>query len=387
MTPTYFGRVYRPALLSDLPLALGFVLLVCSAVLGAGLFSQEREADRLVRHTLMVENRLSQVQIEGLKAAVDVRTSVLIGRGGADVDIASIRRRYFANVAVLRALTADNPAQQARIARLEKISGYRFTALERAMSERRAGRIERAAELIVAPAMQAIIDRAKLEMDRIRQEELRLLNERTARAKKLEQLASWALGASSLLTLLLALIFIPERRSRIRSLWTTKQALESAVQAKRTFLANMSHEIRTPMNGMLGFTELVLAGKLSAEQRKRVELIDSSGRALMRLLNDILDFSKVEAGQMRIAREPFDLPHALGACMKLVSPAAARKGVELRSEIAPDIPRSVVGDGLRLRQVVLNLLGNAVKFTAEGLIVLRASLGRAGDEGRLILEV
>jgi CheY-like chemotaxis protein/anti-sigma regulatory factor (Ser/Thr protein kinase) len=176
---------------------------------------------------------------------------------------------------------------------------------------------------------------------------------------------------------------LPERRARIRALWATKRELEAALQAKRSFLANMSHEIRTPMNGVLGFTELLLSDELSGEQRKRAELIDSSGRAMMRLLNDILDFSKIEAGQMGIAHEPFDLGHAIEACVKLVSPAAARKGLAVDCAVSAELPKIVVGDGLRLRQVVLNLLGNAVKFTEEGGIALRAS----GDASRLVIEV
>lgn len=180
---------------------------------------------------------------------------------------------------------------------------------------------------------------------------------------------------------------VSKRKALEFALDEARSKAEDAVRAKSSFLANMSHEIRTPMNGVLGFTDLLLAGELSTEQHHHAELIADSGRAMMRLLNDILDLSKVEAGQMKIAHEPFDLPHALKACLKLITPAVAQKGVALECEFDPDLPRLVKGDGLRLRQIVLNLLGNAAKFTEHGSVTLRALHGHDRNGSTVRIEV
>ena len=165
---------------------------------------------------------------------------------------------------------------------------------------------------------------------------------------------------------------------------SARRSAELASAAKSAFLANMSHEIRTPMNGILGFADLLLDGELPPEQRRQVKMIADSGRSLLRLINDILDLSKIEAEQMDIASEPFELAHALNACLNLVRPTADQKGLALTATFDPALPHMVIGDGLRLRQVVLNLLGNAVKFTASGSVRLTA---RALPHGHLEVSV
>ncbi|MGN6374174.1 MAG: ATP-binding protein, partial [Sphingomonas sp.] len=165
---------------------------------------------------------------------------------------------------------------------------------------------------------------------------------------------------------------------------SAQRTAELANEAKSAFLANMSHEIRTPMNGILGFVDLLLDAELPSEQRRQVRMIADSGRALMRLLNDILDLSKIEAGLMDMVSEPFELAHALNACLNLVRPSANQKGLALDAAIDPALPHMAIGDGLRLRQIVLNLLGNAVKFTTSGSVSLVA---RALPNARLEVSI
>ena len=155
---------------------------------------------------------------------------------------------------------------------------------------------------------------------------------------------------------------------------------EDAATAKSAFLANMSHEIRTPMNGLLGFAELLKTTDLDGKQAEYVQMIADSGRSMMQLLNDILDLSKIEAGLMQVSLEPVDLRHKLTGVVRLLEPIAHDKRVRLELDIADDIPKWITGDRLRFRQIALNLIGNAIKFTEHGTVSVRAGLTGCGTK-------
>ncbi|AMO72163.1 CHASE domain-containing protein [Sphingorhabdus sp. M41] len=161
------------------------------------------------------------------------------------------------------------------------------------------------------------------------------------------------------------------------------EVAEAATGAKSKFLANMSHEIRTPMNGVIGFTQLLDDGTLNETQKKYVRLISDSGSAMMTLLNDILDISKVDSGSMTITPEPFDVRDLLNSCVKIFSPNAEEKNLTILVEVDRDLPVWIEVDGYRMRQVVMNLLANAIKFTETGYITISAKFRELGPSGQV----
>ncbi|MGJ8682230.1 histidine kinase dimerization/phospho-acceptor domain-containing protein, partial [Paraglaciecola sp.] len=197
------------------------------------------------------------------------------------------------------------------------------------------------------------------------------IDEQYARQAELKR--NELVGFSGCVISILLLLLVVLKKQQV-VLKTTSKELAHAANVKSQFLANMSHEIRTPMTGIIGLVELSLKSNLTEQQRQYLEKVDFSAKSLLTIINDILDFSKIESGHLHIEKVPFEHAKLIDNLTMMLGRVAEDKHIELLFDISPNIPDSIIGDPVRINQILLNLLSNAVKFTEKGHVVLRAEL-------------
>ena len=351
------------------------IALAAIAAMGWSLYdasSSARESSRFVNRLHEVLEALASIEEQVGRAESGVRGYV-VSRNASfllerDAALTSLRDK----LQDLDTFVSDLPEQKTRARTLAKLVDKRLGLMQETVRQHETGAVETAAKLVrdAQQTSSAIFDLTR----EMQQEARALLASGLEEQERRYQRTMLLLALAALLGVGLVVPMYVMFIRQTRELHEAKLAADAASTAKSSFLAVMSHEIRTPLNGILGMLELLSLSELDADQRTTVNVVRESGRSLQRIIDDILDFSKIEAGKLEIAMEPASIRQAVESTRNIYAGNASSKGLLLTASVDPQISPALVFDPLRLRQILNNLTSNAIKFTSDGEIELKAEL-------------
>jgi signal transduction histidine kinase/DNA-binding NarL/FixJ family response regulator len=369
-----------------LPATVSGVLILVISIVSASSFSQLKVANFWREHTYEVLTEAQTFLADLSRIQRNARDYVFTSRPEAlkafqdSLDIQGLTR--------LKLLTIDNPGQQERLRRispdLEEVISY----AKKLVQTRQTSGFQAAVQFEGDGQRMASRSLILADVQGFTDEERRLLVRRTAVAEiDFHNTECLVIAGSVLAALLLILANMMTSRAMANQKKLTKTA-QTAELAKSEFLANMSHEIRTPMNGVIGMTSILADTELTDLQRDCVRTISNSGESLLTVINDILDFSKIESGRMELEHRSFNIRDCVEESLDLFGAQVRIKGLEAFYVVAPDVPSHLIGDAVRLRQILVNLIGNAIKFTPQGEIAINVECqGREENTYQLLFSV